>query len=88
MNGLRKKDPLYREGEIRFAEHDCPDTVAAFRREYGERCVWFAGNFSDSTVEVTLTDFTGEAILSDSAEILNGGRIRLEAKGYILGSKM
>ncbi|MBQ4607512.1 MAG: hypothetical protein IJB15_12450 [Clostridia bacterium] len=87
MNGLREKDALYREGEIRFAEHDCPDTVAAFRREYADRSIWFAGNFSDHTEEVTLPDYTGEVILSDGAEMLPDGRIRLEEKGYILGNR-
>jgi len=87
LNALRREDARFRLGKTEWLEHDRPDAVIAFSREYEGKRLWFIGNMSRSAETVSLNDLlpaNAESTIESGAQ-LNGRKcLTLAPHGFIL----
>ena len=87
LNALRKEDIRFRDGKTVWIDHDRPDSVIAFSREYGGKKLWFIANTGRESVTVTLDGAIpadAEKTIVSGAEVKSETSLCLKGHGFIL----
>ncbi len=87
LNALRKEDIRFRKGETVWLEHDRPDEVIAFSREYGGKKLWFLGSTAKDGVKVILNGRIppdAERTIVSGADSEDGTVWTLAPRGFVL----
>ena len=87
LNALRKEDIRFRKGETVWLDHDRPDDVIAFSREYGGKKLWVLANTARSGVSVTLNGripADAERTIVSGAESEDGTAWKFAPRGFVL----
>ena len=87
LNALRREDALFREGETVWLEHDQPDAVVAFGREYEGRMLWCLANTGMADVTVTMEKpipAAAQTLIVSAAEKQDEVTLTLKGHGFIL----
>ena len=87
LNQLKKEDPRYSCGKTTWLEHDKPDDVIAFSREYEGKRLWFVGNARNKPAVVALSEevpLDAERTIARGGEQSDGNTFKLEPYGFIV----
>lgn len=82
MNALKRQSDVLRWGRTQWIDHELPETVVAFRREWKGESIIFIGNAAVQPCEITL-DENGSVLMCNGSNLENGS-LHLASYGYIV----
>ena len=87
LNQLKREDPRYSRGKTTWLDHDNPENVIAFRRDFEGKNVWFVGNARKEAAMVTLEEpipMDAERTIARGGVQTDANTVELEPYGFVI----